>query len=76
MAAIIAAPPNVIAGRVHLAVSRFLYLADATKGKARQQQAHLDSGLENLELHECDLTCGKLLNCGLHRYGPGDTSYP
>ncbi|KAG8810231.1 FKBP12-associated protein, partial [Serendipita sp. 401] len=52
------------------------HIGKATKGKARQQQAHLDSGLENLELHECDLTCGKLLNCGLHRYGPGDTSYP
>jgi transcriptional repressor NF-X1 len=24
--------------------------------------------MENLELHECDVTCNKLLNCGLHRY--------
>jgi len=28
----------------------------------------IDKITENLELHECDLTCKKVLNCGLHRY--------
>jgi hypothetical protein len=42
------------------------HIVKVTKNKGRQSRT--DVPTEGLSLHECDLTCSKLLNCGLHRY--------
>ena len=42
-------------------------LASVAKGKGKKRGVVDQAGLDETGLHECDLVCGKMLNCGNHR---------